>query len=801
MYQLRLFYCGITLSIVACHVHHARTHISQLLSDPDHSHEFTPAPQRSTFEADDDGCKRPARCVPFVQCPAHFTGGHPPHCHLIGGREGVCCTTGQKHKDPASAKSRSEKLIVSKDMLNAAASQSKGQVNELLLRESRLLMSGRSAIVAEGSPSHGHYRNFRLSHPGELSQIMTLSHRALEVTLATRALKERESYSVEDLEMEELMSDLRSSPLGAACAAPPLCPKEADRFRSVDGSCNNVMEPSWGVALTPYTRLLPPSYADGIWTPRTSKVHGQPLPSPRLISSTLFTDVNRPDKEHTLMLMQFGQFLSHDFSRTVTSRYANGSGISCCTADGVHELPMEMRHYACMPITVSPQDGFYHQFSQRCMNFVRSVLAPRQECNLGYSQQMNRVSHFIDGSAIYGSDESTLNELREYTGGRLRMFNDYGRDLLPLSKNAEDCLTMEQGSACFLAGDSRCNQMISLVALHTLFAREHNRIADELQKLNSHWSDELVFLEARRIMVAELQHIVYSQWLPEVIGFRAMTEFNLNVDRPGYSTHYDPKVDPAITNEFTTAALRFGHSIVDGKMKVYGQNKMEEILDIPEVMFYPSRMRKRDFFDQILTTLVVESPQIADTSVTEALTQYMFRAGNPFGMDLIAINIQRGRDHGLRPYNDYRELVGLPRYNHFEDFGHEASAVLQKIYASPEDVDLYVGGLMETRATGSLVGPTFRDIIADQFARLRKGDKYFYDLHPSISAGHFNTVQLQELKKSSLARIICDNSDGILLTYQPKNPFRKTGLSGNELISCTSPQIPKLNLIHWQERF
>lgn len=121
----------------------------------------------------------------------------------------------------------------------------------------------------------------------------------------------------------------------------------------------------------------------------------------------VFGDANRPNKEHTLMLMQFGQFLSHDFSRALTTRYgtcfantflceilqhsivaANGSGISCCTADGVRELPAEMRHYACMPITVTPQDGFYRQFGQGCMNFVRSVLAPRQECNLGYSQQV-----------------------------------------------------------------------------------------------------------------------------------------------------------------------------------------------------------------------------------------------------------------------------------------------------------------------------------------------------------------------------------------------------------------------------
>lgn len=131
---------------------------------------------------------------------------------------------------------------------------------------------------------------------------------------------------------------------------------------------------------------------------------------------------------------------------------------------------------------------------------------------------MNKVSHFIDGSAIYGTDHVILDELREFRGGRLKMFHDFGRDLLPLNHDHDACLTSEHGSACFAAGDGRSNQMVSLIALHTLFAREHNRLASELSVINPHWSDETLFLETRRILTAELQHIVYSQWLPEVIG-------------------------------------------------------------------------------------------------------------------------------------------------------------------------------------------------------------------------------------------------------------------------------------------
>lgn len=180
---------------------------------------------------------------------------------------------------------------------------------------------------------------------------------------------------------------------------------------------------------------------------------------------------------------------------------------------------------------------------------------------------MNKVTHFIDGSAIYGTTHAKLDELREFSGGRLKVFQDFGRDLLPLTETPDDCVTMEHGSACFSSGDSRTNQMVGLVAVHLLFVREHNRIARELHHLNPHWDDEILFLESRRIVVAQMVHIIYSQWLPEIIGHSAMHEFELSVDQDGYSMDYDPDVNPSVTNEFAAAAFRFGHSIVDGKLK------------------------------------------------------------------------------------------------------------------------------------------------------------------------------------------------------------------------------------------
>lgn len=116
-----------------------------------------------------------------------------------------------------------------------------------------------------------------------------------------------------------------------------------------------------------------------------------------------------------------------------------------------------------------------------------------------------------------------------------------------------------------IAGDGRANQIISLTALHILFAREHNRVADILTNLNPRWSDEVTFYETQRIVAAELQHIVYNEWLPELIGSETMQRFSLNVHDNEYSNDYDAEINACITSEFSTAAQRFGHSTVDGK--------------------------------------------------------------------------------------------------------------------------------------------------------------------------------------------------------------------------------------------
>ncbi|KAI4457432.1 oxidase/peroxidase [Holotrichia oblita] len=746
-----------------------------------------------------------AICVLPVQCPAHFylENSSIERCQIPNSnRSRICCRTGQNHTDEEliSKRRSSQYEEIDTDFLREVAHDGQTKASALRSRESDLLSMKNPPILHIGSPSYGHFRNRRVL--SDLPQVVNLANKAMEIALATRAFKDRQGLSRKDLEWNMLPRGQKNSLLKINCPALMKCPPILQKYRRIDGTCNNLRYPRWGAELTALSRLLPPSYEDGIWAPRLSSESGLALPSPRLISTTLFTDIDARNEDYTMMLSHFGQFISHDIALSIDITFPNGKPISCCTKNGSSILPPEHLHYACMPIEVPVDDPFYFKYDVRCMNFVRAALIFREDCSLGYAQQMNKVTHFIDGSMIYGSNSKELRHLRTMEGGRLKMFDDYGRVLLPLTKKRDSCLTMEKGSACFDAGDFRVNQNPALVALHTLFLREHNRIADELWELNPYWSDEDIFWETRQIVIAEIQVIVYKEFLPCLLGESTMQEFELNLAGPdSYSFDYNPEIEPSILNEFSSAAYRAGHSMIDGILKIYGRNRVEEMISLSEIIQQPSRMRKWEFFDEILTTLTTESVQQVDSFISESLTRYLFKSGNPFGIDLPATTIQRGRDHGLRPYNDYRQLIGLPIIEEFEEFGPEFGNKLSQLYNSVDDIDLWVGGLLEEKdSDDSVLGPTFRDIIADQFRRLKKGDRYFFENGPEINPGHFTLEQLSELKmKTSLSRIICDNADGIMLRRQASNAFKKPGVYENELIPCDSPHFRSIDLRYWKD--
>ena len=200
--------------------------------------------------------------------------------------------------------------------------------------------------------------------------------------------------------------------------------------------------------------------------------------------------------------------------------------------------------------------------------FARSLPAQRRECNFGPREQMNQITAWLDGSNVYGSSDARAKSLREFVNGRLAVQNTRstrGRDMLPA--NPGECSDPQRQRFCFRAGDTRVNEQVELAVVHTIWVREHNRVAAALQQLNPNWPDEVLFQEARRIVVAEMQHITYNEFLPLVLGPEFMHSFELTPKTAGHTTLYNPEIDPTITNEFAAAAYRFGHTLVQGVIK------------------------------------------------------------------------------------------------------------------------------------------------------------------------------------------------------------------------------------------
>lgn len=100
-----------------------------------------------------------------------------------------------------------------------------------------------------------------------------------------------------------------------------LCPKHVrpmacskSRYRTITAHCNNLKHPSWGATGTPYSRYLPPDYADGLGAPRAGR-DGKPLPSARLITSLVHVDADEPSHDYSILFADWGQLLNHDITR------------------------------------------------------------------------------------------------------------------------------------------------------------------------------------------------------------------------------------------------------------------------------------------------------------------------------------------------------------------------------------------------------------------------------------------------------------------------------------------------------
>lgn len=498
--------------------------------------------------------------------------------------------------------------FISLEDINVAAKEANEFIEEYIRQERELLQNG--IMQRQGSMQSMHQAffgdfdpvQFQLTVGGFINLLTTIVIKKKFRLTNEQARDGLYRYSIENTDLEKY------------CIAEPTC--QQGKYRTIDGSCNNLQRPLWAKSNTAFERLLPPVYDDGLHQPRTQSVAQGELPSARWVSWECAKGRNAPDPQYTLILMQWGQFMDHDLTLAASTRAATGQGLICCHP----RTQRKVEHHACFPIEILQNDPFYARHNQKCMHFVRNAPAPRSGCSLGHREQMNTLTHIIDGSMVYGSTQERAKTLRLFRGGQLKMSNVANQRFLPLltGNQTDDCSIEDPNRfKCFIGGDVRVNEQNGLTMMHALLLREHNRIAEELARLNPQWSDNHLFQETRRIVIAEIQHITFNEWLPIVIGPAVMKKFGILPKTFEHSFTYDPKTNPNILNEFATAAYRF-HSLVQGTFRALDNNgRPTRVIKLSEIFNNPIYFYGRNSFEQLLNGFTTDPVQSWDEFVTE----------------------------------------------------------------------------------------------------------------------------------------------------------------------------------------
>ena len=359
-------------------------------------------------------------------------------------------------------------------------------------------------------------------------------------------------------------------------------------------------------------------------------------------------------------------------------------------------------------------------------------------------QQTTQISTYVDASMVYGSDTARANALRSFVKGALKTSDG---NLMPLNtggfENANDA-HIYPDNQLFLAGDIRANENLELMAIQTLFVREHNQIAAAIAAANPKMTDEQVYQRARRLVTAEIQVVTYKEFLPALLGQNALRPYS----------GYNPNVNAGLATEFSTGAFRIGHTLINDDLKFLDNDGNETRTGLPlAYAFFNPGPIKSTGPDPLLKYLATDNAQEVDTQIVDGLRDFLFGPPGAGGLDLASLNIQRGRDHGLPDYNTVRKAYGLPAVTSFAEITSDTTlqANLLSLYGNVDSADLWVAGLAENHLPGSSVGPTFQKIIANQFERTRDGDRNWYERT-------FSGRQLAALQATRLSDIIRRNT-------------------------------------------
>lgn len=674
--------------------------------------------------------------------------------------------------------------------------------------EAWLSQGGISAKSPDGQAASFSKANKAALLMANTSLIYELASNEILNTLNSISRRKRQVFDRNTFARNELTDTLQTIDIasfisGAGTARPPQneCddpPTPCDTktpFRTMTGYCNNLRNPTWGKSLSTFSRLLPAQYDDGISKPRLIGSDGQQLPNPRTVSTVIHPDISNLHTRYSLMVMQFAQFLDHDLTNTPIHKGFHESIPSCRRCNSKQTV-----HPECNPFPVPSGDYYFPEVNvtsgeRLCFPSMRSL--PGQ-LTLGPRDQVNQNTHFLDASVVYGENPCVANKLRGFSGRLNSTIHPIrGKELLPQINDHPEC----RSRICYLGGDERASEQPGLTAIHTIFLREHNRIVEGLRGVNPHWNGEQLYHHARRIVSAEFQHMVFNEFLPRVLSWNAVNLYGLKLLPQGYYKDYNPSCSPIIFNEFAAAAFRIGHSLLRPhipRLSIQHQ-PVDPPLLLRDGFFKMDIILQPGIVDEIIRGLVATPMETLDQFITGEVTNHLFEDRKiPFsGIDLIALNIQRGRDHGLQGYNNYRALCNLKRATTWEDLSREIPTEVinrfKKIYASVDDIDLFPGAMTERPLQGGLVGPTLACIIGIQFRQLRKCDRFWYENHmPEVK---FTEAQLAEIRKTTFAKVACENLE--IPGDMQRAAFDLPSNFLNPRVPCSS--MPQIDLSAWRE--
>ncbi|XP_068170354.1 dual oxidase 1 isoform X2 [Antennarius striatus] len=510
---------------------------------------------------------------------------------------------------------------------------------------------------------------------------------------------------------------------------------EVPRF---DGWYNSLGHPSRGAVGSHLLRLVPAHYWDGVYQP----VQEPLLPNPRRLSNLLTAGPSGLPSTRNLTV------LSLFFGYHVTFEIFDSRTPGC---------PPEF-----MNIHVPKGDPIFDPTDSG------NVLLPFQrgpwDKDTGQSPgnprtQVNLVTAWIDGSSIYGPSASWSDSLRTFSRGLLASGSEWNMPTRASQRSfmwsSADPSTGDSGPQdLYVLGNAWANENMFTAAVGIIWFRYHNYVASKLHVEHPQWSDEKLFQNARKIVVATFQSIAVYEWLPAYIGNKKLPPY------PGYQKFVDPGTSP----EFEVAAMRYG--ITMAPSGVYMRNRtchFRKVINMdgsssPALRLCNSFWKRQSVnvktgqdVDDLIMGMASQIAEKEDNVVVEDLRDYMYGPLRFTRSDLVAMTIQRGRDFGLQSYTEVRKALDLSPVKSFEEINSELSKTNPKLIQDLAEMyggdisklELFVGGLLESHDSNSSL---FKAIILDQFERTRNGDRFWFEnkqnglFTPEEMKGFLNTT-------------------------------------------------------------